>query len=48
MSRNLVSAAQFSVTVRSLRDRVNLVLIKKQKKKVAEENKTSGITSDEP
>ena len=48
MSLNLVSAPQFSVTVRSVRDRVNLVLIKKHKKKVAEENKASGITPDEP
>ena len=48
MSLNSVSAPQFSVTVRSVRDRVNLVLIKKHKKKVAEENKASGITPDEP
>ena len=48
MSLNSVSAPQFSVTVRSVRDRVNLVLIKKHKKKVAEENKASGIAPDEP
>jgi hypothetical protein len=48
MSLNLVSAPQFSVTVRSVRDRVNLVLIKKHKKNVAEANKASGITPDEP
>ena len=47
-SLNSVSAPQFSVTVRSVRDRVNLVLIKKHKKKVAEENKASGIAPDEP
>lgn len=48
MSLNSVSAPQFSVTVRSVRDRVNLVLIKTHKKKVSEENKASGITPDEP
>lgn len=48
MSLNSVSVPQFSVTLRSVRDRVNLVLIKKHKKKVAEENKASGITPDEP
>ena len=34
--------------MRSVRDRVNLVLIKKHKKKVAEENKASGIVPDQP
>ena len=48
MSLNSVSVPQFSVTVRSVRYRVNLVLIKKHKKKVVEENKASGITPDEP
>ena len=48
MSLNSVSVPQFSVTVRSVRDRVNLVLIKKHKKKVVEENKASGITPNEP
>jgi len=43
MSLNSVSAPQFSVTVRSVTDRVNLVLIKKHKKKVSKENKASGI-----
>ena len=48
MSLNSVSVPQFSVTVRSVRYRVNLVLIKKHKKKVVEENKASDITPDEP
>ena len=33
----------FSVSVRSVRDRINLVLIKKYKKKMADEVKASGI-----
>ena len=45
---NAVSVPRFSVSVRSVRDRVNLVLIKKHKKKVAEESKASGIAVDEP
>jgi len=48
MSLNSVSAPQFSITVRSVRDLVNLVLIKKHKKKVTKENNASGITPDEP
>ena len=36
------------VSVRSVRDRVNLVLIKKHKRKVSEESKASGIAVDEP
>ena len=47
-SLNSVSVPQFSVTLRSVRYRVNLVLIKKHKKKVAEENMASGIAPDEP
>ena len=43
-----VSEPCFSVSVRSARDRVNLVLIKKHKRKVAEESKASGIAVDEP
>ena len=35
------------VSVRSVRDCVNLVLIKKHKRKVAEESKASGIAVDE-
>ena len=45
---NAVSVPRFSVSLRSVRDRVNLVLIKKHKKKVAEESKASGIAVDEP
>jgi len=48
VSLNSVSAPQFSVTVRSVRDRVNLVLIKKHKKKATKENSGSGITHAEP
>ena len=48
MSLNSVSAPKFSVTVTSVRDRVHPVLIKKRKKKVTDERKASGITSDEP
>lgn len=48
MSLNSISVLQFSVTLKSVRGRVNLVLIKKHKKKVAEENKASGITPNEP
>ena len=36
-------APRFSVGVRSVRDRINLVLIKKYKKKMADEVKASGI-----
>lgn len=45
---NAVSMPRFTVSLRSVRDRVNQVLIKKYKKKVAEETKASGITVDEP
>ena len=45
---NAVPEPRFSVSVRSVRDRVNLVLVKKHKKKVAEEIKASGIAVDEP
>lgn len=48
MSLNSISVLQFSVTLKSVRGRVNLVLIKKHKKKVAEENMASGIAPDEP
>ena len=43
-----MSEPRFSVSARSVRDRVNLVLIKKHKRKVAEESKASGIAVDEP
>ena len=43
ISLNAITAPRFSVTVRSVRDRVNLVLIKKYKKRIAEEEKASGI-----
>ena len=43
-----MSEPRFSVSARSVRDRVSLVLIKKHKKKVAEESKASGIAVDEP
>ena len=48
LNLSLVSEPSFSVSVRSVRDRVNLVLIKKHKRKVAEESKASGIADDEP
>ena len=43
-----MSELRFLVSVRSVRDRVNLVLIKKHKRKVSEESKASGIAVDEP
>ena len=43
ISLNAITAPRFSVTVRSVRNRVNLVLIKKYKKRIAEEEKASGI-----
>ena len=43
-----VSEPRFSVSLRSVKDRVNLVLIKKHKRKAAEESKASGIAVDEP
>ena len=48
LNLSVVSEPSFSVSVRSVRDRVNLVLIKKHKRKVAEESKASGIAVDEP
>lgn len=45
---NAVQSPKFSVTLRSVRDRVNLVLIKNYKKKIADEEKASGIAVDEP
>ena len=48
LNLSAVSESRFSVSVRSVRDRVNLVLVKKHKRKVAEESKTSGIAVDEP
>ena len=45
---NAVSMPRLTVSLRSVRDRINQVLIKKYKKKVAEETKASGITVDEP
>ena len=48
LTLNAVSEPRFSVSVRSVRDRINLVLIKKHKRKVAEESKASGIAVDEP
>ena len=43
-----MSEPRFSVSVRSVRDHVNLVLIKKHKRGVAEESRASGIAVDEP
>ena len=48
LNLSAVSEPRFSVSVRSVRDRVNLVLIKRHKRKVAEESKASGIAVDEP
>ena len=48
LNLSVVSEPSFSVSVRSVRDLVNLVLIKKHKRKVAEESKASGIADDEP
>ena len=48
LNPSAVSEPRFSVSVRSVRNRVNLVLIKKHKRKVAEESKASGIAVDEP
>ena len=47
LNLSAVYEPRFSVSVRSVRDCVNLVLIKKHKKKVAEESKASGIAVDE-
>ena len=48
LNLSAVSELLFSVSVRSVRDRVSLVLIKRHKRKVAEERKGSGIAVDEP
>ena len=48
LNLSTVSEPRFSISVRSVRDRVNLVLIKKHKRKVAEESKASRIALDEP
>ena len=45
---NAVPDPQFSVTTRAVRDRVNLVLMKKYKKRMADEEKASGIAVDAP
>ena len=48
LNLSAVSEPHFSVSVRSVRDHVNLVLINKHKRKVAEESKATGIAVDEP
>ena len=48
LNLSAVYEPRFSVSVRSVRDCVNLVLIKKHKRKIAEESKASGIAVDEP
>ena len=48
LNLSAVYEPRFSVSVRSVRDRVNLVLIKRHKRKVAEESKANGIAVDEP
>ena len=48
LNLSALSEPRFSVSVRSVRDRVNLGLIKKHKRKVAEESKASEIAVDEP
>ena len=48
LNLSAVSEPRFSVSVRSVRDHVNLVLINKHKRKVAEESKATGIAVDEP
>ena len=48
LNLSAVYEPRFSVSVWSVRDCVNLVLIKKYKRKVAEESKASGIAVDEP
>ena len=47
LNLSAVSQPRFSVSVRSARDRVNLILVKKHKRKVAEESKASGIAVDD-
>ena len=48
LNLSAVSEPRFLVSMRSVRDHVNLVLIKKHKRKVAEERKACGIAVDEP
>ena len=48
LNLSAVSEPRFSLSMRYVRDRVNLVLIKKPKRKVAEESKASRIAVDEP
>ena len=48
LNLSAVSEPRFSVSVRSARDHVNLVLINKHKREVAEESKATGIAVDEP
>lgn len=45
---NAVPDPKFAVNARSVRDRINLTLIKKYKKKMSEEEKASGIEGDPP
>ena len=48
LNLSAVSEPHFLVSMRSVRDHVNLVLIKKHKRKVAEEREACGIAVDEP
>ena len=48
LNLNAVSEPHFSVSVRSVRDHVNLVLITKHERRVAEESKASGKAVDKP
>ena len=48
LNLSAVSEPRFLVSMRSVRDHVSLVLIKRHKRKVAEERKGSGIAVDEP
>lgn len=48
LNLSAVSEPRFLVSMRSVRDHVKLVLIKRHKRKVAEERKGSGIAVDEP
>ena len=45
---NALADPKFTVTTRSVRDRVKLVIIKKYKKKMEEEKKASGLAGDPP
>ena len=47
LNLSAVYEPRFSVSVMSVRDCVNLVLIKKHKRKIAEESKASGIAVEE-